>query len=528
MKNFKKSFAGVVHSRNFSPTIMTALIIAAVLIANVLIYMIYLHTRPTTTVLDPEDLSISNGAEKILADAKKGGKKFTVTFCMSAEDIRNHSEGKYVYETAVNFVNKYSPEDDFIRIRHANIFTLEYEGENGAKEPFDPAIYQEIPRNDGSGQVDKVNISRSSVIFECETYDHAGNLVGEKNVRVVSGAAAFVDFFTLDSSNYITSYNGEEYFTAMLLWVSKSEHKTVYFTFGHGEVPSTNLYTSLIAAGYYVSEIDLRKQKIPDNAAFVVISNPKTDFSVSASSEYIGEVDRLINYADVGGKFFVVMDPSANRLPNLENFVSSEFGISFLTNDDGNRLMVKDLNKSISVSGFTGFTLVADFADSEIGNKLNDRVSEYGGNVIISDVAALKCDESLGAGALLTSSSSATLEAGGESYEHEAPYNLLAYSVRENEHSASAKMVFVPSMYFTAGDAMVSNNYANKDFVYSIFDVFYEGGVMPYGIDCVAMQEERLENITLGTSLVYASILMAIPAALAVFGTAAIIRRKNR
>lgn len=535
--NFKKSFAGVVRSRNFSPTVMTALIVVVFLIANILLYMIYDYTKPATTVPKSEDLSLGDGADGILEQAKADNKKITITFCMSRDDIRTHSEGKYVYETALNFKDKYSSDDDFITIKHANIFTLEYDrepGDDGAAQKFNLAEYQKIdafgrPIYDDQGKqvYDKVRISKSSVIFECETYDAVGNVV-TKNVRVVSGSAAFVDFFTLDSSNYITSYNGEEYFTAMFLWVLNNEHKTVYFTMGHGEVPSTNLYTTLIAAGYCISEIDLRKTAVPEDAAFVIISNPKTDFERSANNKYVSEIDRLVNYADKGGKFYVIMDPAAKALPILEKFVAEEFGISFMTDSDGRRLMVKDLSQSINVSGFTGFTIIAGYADSDLGVDIKDNVDKYGGNVIISDSAALKCDSALGAHALLSSSSSATLEAGGESYDESAPYTLLAYSVRENEYAESAKMIFVPSIYFTAGDAMVSNSYANKDFVYSIFDVFYGDGNMPYGIDCIAMQEERLEDLTLGTSLTYASILIAIPLALAVVGTATIIRRKNR
>ena len=84
------------------------------------------------------------------------------------------------------------------------------------------------------------------------------------------------------------------------------------------------------------------------------------------------------------------------------------------------------------------------------------------------------------------------------------------------------------SIYLTASDAMVSNNYANKDFLYALFDEFYEGPDMPYGIDCIEMTDERLENLTLGRSIGYAVMLLAIPALLGAAGAVTIIRRKNR
>ncbi len=536
MNKFKKSFDRMVRSRNFSPTIVTALIIVVFLISNSLMYMVYAYTRPTSSTVEMEDLSISDAAKAVLDEAKSAGKKITVTFCMSEADIQNHDRGSFVYRTARYFEDKYSPDDDFITLRFANIYTFEYDDpviENGVRQKFDPAEYQKIKRTYASGAGDKEEydeyiISTSTVIFECDVYGIAGDLV-KTNTRVVTGQnGAYSDFFTLDGSNSITSYNGEEYFTAMLYWVLKDAHDVAYFTVGHGENPSANLYTALVCAGYYVDELNLRKSNVPDNAGLVVICNPKTDFESSTNSDFPSEIARLTSYADKGGNFYVVIDPVAKKLPSIERFAAEEFGISIKADSDGNRFMVKDLNNSISVSGFTGFTLEAEFADTELGALIMNNLSEYGESIVVNDTAALDCDASLGAGAILVSSSSSGLDVGGRDAEKPGPHTLVAYSNRENKYNDSAKMVFVPSIYLTAGDVMFSNRYANKDFMYSIFDVFYDEGTMPYGIDCVAMQEERLEDLTFGTAMLYTSILIAIPVAIAAAGAAIILRRKNR
>lgn len=539
MNKFRKSFDRMVNSRNFSPSVVTALIIVVFLILNALVYMLYAYTRSGASTVEQEDLSISDAAREVLDAAKADGRKITVTFCMSEADIQNHAQGSFVYRTAKYFEEKYSPDDDFITLRFANIYTFEYDDPvvvDGVRQKFDPAKYEKVDRLDASNKKigeDEYVISTSTVIFECDVYGIAGDKV-RTNTKVVTGSGSFVDFFTLDGSNSITSYNGEEYFTAMMYWVLQDEHKVAYFTMGHGELPNNNLYTALVCAGYHVEEINLRKEKVPEDAGLVVICNPRFDFE-SSSSSYVSEIDRLTEYADRGGNFYVVIDPVAQikagtkvALPCLEKFVADEFGISLKTNDAGERLMVKDLNNSISVSGFTGYTLVANYADTGLGTAIKDNLSKYGESVVVNDIAALSCDESRGAKAILSSSTEATLAVGGETVSESGPHTLVAYSERQNGDNDPAKMVFVPSIYLNASDVMVSNRYANKDFMYSIFDVFYDGGTMPYGIDCIAMQEERLEDLTFGTAMAYTAMLMAIPVAIAAAGTATILRRKNR
>ena len=157
-----------------------------------------------------------------------------------------------------------------------------------------------------------------------------------------------------------------------------------------------------------------------------------------------------------------------------------------------------------------------------------DTVDEYGGSVIISQVAALDCDSAKGAAPLLVSSPSAVLEASGSTVNEDGGYALAAYSERYNEAGEDARMFFVPSVYLTATDAMITNGYSNKDFLYSLFDVFYGADDLPYGTNVVVQASTMLENLTLGTSIIYTAILLALPVALAAVGLVTIIRRKNR
>lgn len=528
MNNLKQGLASFVKGRNFSPTVVTAMIIAIFVVANALIYVAYSVLSLGEATVEQEDLSITDSAKPVFEAAAEAGKKLTVTFCMREADIKVHDTGSFVYRTAKEFEKKYP---DFVSIEYVNIFTLTYDGTG---ERFDPAPYQRVERRDGDGNpildkdgnpvIDEYTFTRASVIFECETFDASGNLL-RRNIRVVTGTSAFIDFFTVDDSSYVTSYNGEEMFTSVANWVISDEHKTAYFTMGHGEVPSLHFYKALISAGYYIGEINLRKQSVPEDAALVIISNPKSDFERAAEgSGVISELDRLDDYKERGGSFYVVIDPLARRLPRLEEFVA-DFGISFRSNDEGERLMVKDLDRAI---GIDGFTLVADYADNELAAEMHDTVDEYGGNVIISQVAALDCDSAKGAAPLLVSSPSAVLEASGNTVSEDGSYTLAAYSERYNESGENARMFFVPSVYLTATDAMITNGYSNKDFLYSLFDVFYGADDLPYGTNVVVQASTMLENLTLGTSIIYTAILLALPVVLAAVGLVTIIRRKNR
>ena len=528
MNNLKHKLASFVKGRGFSSGVVTAIVIAIFAVANVLMYTVYFAFMVESSSVEKEDLSITGAADLMFNRAQQSGKKVTVTFCMSESDIQTHETGNYVYRTAMEFAERYP---DFIEIRYANVMTLKYDDTG---EDFNPARYQKVARKDASGEAitdkngeiiyDEYSLTRASVLFECHTTDTHGTVTRE-NIKVLTTSSAYSSFFTFDDSGYITSYNGEEIFASNISWVIADEHDTVYFTMGHGEAPSLNFYNALVSAGYYVEEINLRKQSVPDDAAFVVIADPKSDFEKSSEgSGIVSEMDRLKEYAERGGKFYVNMDPIAEALPRLEEFIA-DFGISFDTAEGGERQLVKDLDKAI---GTDGFTLITEYADTPLAKDVYENISDLDGSVIIRDIAALKCDSSKGAASLLVASPSAVLEASGSTTDTDGSYTVVAYSKKYNDTAEAARLVLVPSIYMTASDAMVTNGYSNKDFLYSLFESFYGAENVLYGTNDVVQQSTMLENLTLGTSITYTALLLALPAALAAFGAVTIVRRKNR
>ena len=94
--------------------------------------------------------------------------------------------------------------------------------------------------------------------------------------------------------------------------------------------------------------------------------------------------------------------------------------------------------------------------------------------------------------------------------------------------SQNGKHELISPMLVTATDAITTNGYSNKDFLYSLFDEFYGQSGVPYGCRSVLYDDSTLENLTMGTARIYTIIILTIPAAIAVLGVVVIRRRKNR
>lgn len=524
MNNFKQNFTAFLRGRNFASGLLVAIILASVVFVNIICYTIteafelyiYSPVKP--------NFEISDTFDEVFREAEKNGEKITVSFCMEEDDLKVHATGSYVYETAKKFAEKY---DGFLNIRYINLITMYDEDGNDVSEALQKY------KTDLNGK--ETPIVKGSVIFS----SGEGN---DENYRVVNDyatTAGYSDFYTLDSSGYATSYNGEEVFASIMNWVLTDEHPTAYFTVGHGETASQSLYTLLTCAGYYVDTINLRAtddygdgvkeksvaEKLAE-AELIIISNPTTDFERRAEGASVNmdtEIDFLMDYAERGGSFFITLDPyiSEKKLSTLYGFLK-DYGISLKNSEHGERQTIQDMDNGITTDGFT---LVADFADGRIPTEMENKINDNG-RVILRDVSPL----TLGGAAkpLLVTSESSVCYSNGEVTNRDGSYTIAAYSELESDKGKISKLFFIPTIYLTATDAMVTNGYANKDFIYSLFDVFYGLDDMPYGCNSIIFDNQVLENLTMGTARLYSILLLAIPTVLAVVGFGVRIRRKNR
>ena len=512
MNNFKQKFTSFLRGRNFASGLLVAIIVAAVVFVNVICYTLSSFFGLYLYVPEEPDFTIGDTFSDMFREAsEQGGKRVTVTFCKSEEEVIADSTGNYVRETALRFAEKYP---ELIKIRYINLIT-KYDTKTGE----DVADELEIYKKDMKGK-DNV-LHKTSVIFSTDTSWRV--LTG-----IVSGVG-YADFYTLDSSYYITSYNGEEKFASMVAWVLSDDHGTAYFTVGHGESASPELNSVLTCAGYHVSTLNLKDSKltsIPEDAELIIISNPTTDIERGKfGSGVVAEYELIKSYAEGGGDIFVTVDPYAKRLPNLYALLE-EYGISVSKTEDGEMQTVKDMNNAITTDGFTLVAELDGSEDNAVARGMAEKLSELGGSVILRDVAPLKLTGS--ARALLVTSESSECFAGGEVSDSQGSYPIAAYSTFVGDSGKTSGLFFIPSIYLTATDAMVTNGYANKDFVYSLLDVFYERGDMPYGTGSIVYNTGLLENLTMGTARIYTAVILAVPVALGAFGAVMLIRRKNR
>ena len=503
LKN-KMRFKKALFSENTESGALTATIIAAILAINVIIYVIVSTFSLYFTSSSKDMIVLSGNTDYLFEEAIDEGKKVKISFCYpTKEELEAHSTGAFVHKTAEEYAKRYP---DFIEIEYINIITRQ----NHKGEDVDLKAYQ----TDMQGN--ETSILRSSVIFS-----------SANNYKVVTdtfSSDGFSDFYTLDGSGNATSYNGEAYMASMIRWVTVSEHPTAYFTMGHSERMDSSFVNLLVSAGYYVDTVNLKEEEVPDDAALLIVSNPQSDFEKSSgtTASLFAEIERLENYIKRGGNIYVALDPYVKELPVFEEFLADK-GIAF-SETEGARNIVKDSNNAITTDGFT---LVTEYADNEIARKVGDKVESFSdGSVIVREAAALELSKD--AKPLLVTTPSSVTEAGGNQIDNSGNYTVAAYTKLAGDGKKVASLFVVSSIYASVSDALVTNGYSNKDFLYSLFENLFGKKGMPYGCSVVRADTSILENLTMGTARIYTALILAVPAALAIIGAVVVVKRKNR
>ena len=507
MKKLMDRLSGLFAKDRQTGTLATCLMIAAVVLFNVIFYTLtaafglYIYTVETT------DLTISGNTDSLFSEISEG-REVTVTFCMDEETLKNHDTGSYVYKTVSQLRDRY----DFIKVKYVNMLTKR--DENGELFPL------ERYKVDMRGN--ETPIRTNTVIFSS-----GGNY---RTVTDTYSSAGFADFFSLDSEGVAYAYCGEEIVAGMIAWVLNDEHGVAYMTEKHGETADLAFANILTCAGYYIDTLNLRDNEVPSDAELVIISNPTSDFyRLGEGVTGRSELERLESYLASGGNLYVSLDPLARRLPVLEGFLA-EWGITLsgVEAEDGTytRALVKDTAMGISADGYS---FVCDFGESAGGSNVKAVVSTVtDGRVLAASCAALELDASMNTGALLSVSNSASLVAGGETVDSEGGYTVAAYSFRDNDNGTKGRVVVVPTIYLTASDALSSDGYANRDFLYTTLHLMLGSRSLPIGCNVAGYETNALENFTMKNARILTAVILAIPAVTALVGGIIIIRRKNR
>jgi hypothetical protein len=239
-------------------------------------------------------------------------------------------------------------------------------------------------------------------------------------------------------------------------------------------------------------------------------------------------MERLEAYLRRGGNIYISLDPYVSRLPNLEEFMKKH-GIAYSeTEVDGKilRNIVKDHDNAVTTDGYT---LIANYAtDNSLASDIENRTKQYAsGGIVIREASALNLSGN--AKAILKSSKSSICEVGQSVTDREGSYTVAASVSVTDELTGKVGNIFVvPSVFLTASDALISNRYSNRDFIYSLFEELYGSKNMPHGCNFVTYVSDDVQNLTMGAAKLYTALLLTIPCALAIVGAVVIIRRKNR
>jgi len=502
---------------NLFPVIITTAIIAVTVLLNIVLYSLtaindwyYLYTETI-------DLTVSGNTDALFAEAEKEGREVKIIFCMPEDELKLHSTGKDVLDTAKQLEARHP---ELLEIEFYNIRTMQDESGN----TVDFSKYKKDARGND------VALHAGSVIFTSTVTDGAN--ISREDYIVLSNmysGVPFVDFYHIDAEGYITAYVGEEVIASMVLWTLAEEHKVAYFTTGHGESVDIAFSGMLSRAGYYIEPLDLLRNDLTtemlNDAGLVVISNPTADFAKGSGVRT--EIEKLRDYLETyGGSLYVTLDPYADPLPNLESLLK-EYGIEVAEGEgkDGDimRQIVRDSRNAVTTDGYT---FVANYADTEIGKALAESTSEYvSDDVVVKNVGRLNLSGN--ATPVLVTSGAADVLIDGKIVDNDGDYCVAALSKRTS-NGVTSKVFVSSGVYLTASDAVISDSYANRYFNYALFEHEFGATAAPYGCRTVPYETGRLEDLTMGTARVWTVLIMAVPVLILGAGIVINKRRKNR
>ena len=468
-------------------TVFIAVIIALIAILNVIVYA--LGTKFEWYFYEAENYEhhIGTASSELFADGEQ--KATEIIFCMEKEELEADIIFNLVWQTALQLEERH----DFISVKNVNIYL----------QPKLLSQYKYTVNEEGE-KVQTATINTNTVIISSE-YGH----------RVYS----LSDFFILNSRGVITAYNGEEVMLSALAWVQRETHPVAYFTNTHGENYSSLLafYNVLTACGYDVRMLDLFSEKIDETAELIIMSNPIYDIErASEDSGIISEGEQLSAFLSRGGALFVSLDPYVkSELTQLKAFLS-EWGMT------AENSIITDTDNSIT---HDGYTLVAQYADTEVGERIYNGVKKHNSSyTVVKDASPITLGkgEKAEAQAILKSSPSSKAYYNGNLVSSDGSFTILAMA--EN----NGKVFLSSGAYLTANDILNSKVYSNRELMFTILD---EAGCdySTVGSVILPVGNNMIEGLTTKRADLLAVIfVILIPLAIAVSAVVILTKRKNR
>ncbi len=329
------------------------------------------------------------------------------------------------------------------------------------------------------------------------------------------GAEA-VDVSDIESS---LRFDGESVITTSIDFVTSDELPMFYLIKGHGEEdPSATFANSLMKANIETQSISLLNvDRIPKDAAGLVIYCPKSDFSVE-------EIEMLSRWVNAGGRLLVIDGPPENVVEkvNLESLLTDMGvkvyqGVVLEPDRDhfamGNPLIILP---NIEENEITSSLIENDsLVMSAISYGMNTR--KVGGDIVLTD--------------LLTTNKTSYLKSGGyalKTYDYEegdidGPFCLAAAF----ENGGDGRVVWICSGNIIKDAYNSYSSGANSDFVMNCVS-WLVGETEPLTIRSKSMDYNYL-TISANQSLIIKAIMIVlVPLVFLIFGIDDLVKRKRR
>ena len=262
----------------FSSAVVTSCVVVALILINIIVNVLASKVNLNIDLTRDKIYTFSQQTEDVMKNLDKD------VHCYVLYTVTNDDGAKYVDE----YLEKYK--------RLSNHFSYEY------IDPYEnPAFIKNFSQN---GE----NISIGSIIVTC----------GDK-YKVIDASMLFNI-----ATETTTTMEMEKHLTSAIMHTTGSnETGKIYFTKGHGEYDSSELYTALNSEGYEAATVNLSQEAIPEDAIALITLAPMRDFSLQ-------EINALDAYLSEDGNYIPVLSAEISETNNLFDFLK-EYGINVLS-----------------------------------------------------------------------------------------------------------------------------------------------------------------------------------------------------
>ena len=470
--------------------VFTAVFIAVVVIANIVITSIHI-ARPMIIDMTTEQIyGISDATRELIGDITA---PVEIVFCMPL-DLYEKQQGN-VGSMIVSIVKAYTSEFPNITIRVLDLVR-------------NPRARNEFTASDIS------NLQTTSII-------------------VASGGTSRIlsrdSFFTIaQSTGRAMGFRGELQITSAILQVTATDSPIVYFTMGHGETIPSALRKIFDDAGFRALPIDLTQEEIDPDAKIIVICNPQKDFIGAASAMERSEIDKIASFLNNFGNVMYFTSPVVGELPEIEDLLK-EYGIAFIHDT-----YVHDEKNSIDMYGLA---LDAQYiVSNNVGDQLTDSIRKlpslpktivHGAKPIrLLDLGTLSENT---VSPVLRTYNTAFIMSGDEQPIAQGEIDLLVVSQKTryiDNNPRTSLLLVCGSVNFLADDFLGNPSYSNSDIILNAIRIMANRRVptdikwKPFDNNEMIMTLEEQNNWTLTSILV-------LPSLIAVLGLIVWLRRRH-